>query len=142
MAVDSGPLGYGRRVRGECSAMRPPALLRDRTDFPCRCGLRDSLCSERCPVAPDCFRARSSGNRGAGLLGRITFGAIRRRELNSSLLLGALVNMERENGAAWKKELKLRIVLKAPPAGVDFGLQKGRRSNYSGAAILIAGLIF
>jgi len=33
VAVDSGPLGYGRRVRGECSAMRPPALLRDRTDF-------------------------------------------------------------------------------------------------------------
>jgi len=139
VAVDSGPLGYGRRVRGECSAMRPPALLRDRTDFPCRCGLRDSLCSERCPVAPDCFRARSSGNRGAGLLGRITFGAIRRQELNSSPLLGALVNMERENGAAWKKELKLRIVLKAPPAGVDFGLQKGRRSNYQTVQVQRSG---
>lgn len=28
------------------------------------------------------------------------------------------------------KELKLRIVLEAPPTGVDFGLQRGRGSNY------------
>jgi len=84
VAVDSGPLGYERRVRGECSAMRQGALLRDRTDFPSRCGLRDSLCSERGSVAPECFRSRSSGNRSAGLLVRITFGAVRWQELNGS----------------------------------------------------------
>jgi hypothetical protein len=29
-----------------------------------------------------------------------------------------------------ERELRLRIVLEKPPAGVDFGLQKGRGSNY------------
>ncbi len=29
-----------------------------------------------------------------------------------------------------ERELKLRIVLQEPPAGVDFGLQKGKGSNY------------
>ena len=29
-----------------------------------------------------------------------------------------------------ERELRLRIVLQEPPAGVDFGLQKGKGSNY------------
>jgi Family of unknown function (DUF5990) len=29
-----------------------------------------------------------------------------------------------------KQELKLRIILEKPPSGVDFGLQKGRGSDY------------
>lgn len=33
-------------------------------------------------------------------------------------------------GVNVERELKLRIVLERPPAGVDFGLQKGRGSDY------------
>jgi len=38
-----------------------------------------------------------------------------------------------------KKELKLRIVLEEPPAGVDFGLQKGRGGNYETVQVQRSG---
>src|SRR3989442_13275288 len=46
------------------------------------------------PLSPNCFRSCSFGSRGAGLLGGIAFGAVRRQELNRSLPHGELVDVE------------------------------------------------
>ena len=60
LAVDSGSLGHGRRVRRECEEMRPGALLRDRAPLPARfdlCGTFDNRPGAASPGLSDSSQA-------------------------------------------------------------------------------------